>query len=720
MGNFIDIALAFRKEGLSCIPVTSSKQPYFPWKHYQSNIISEAEIKQHFKTADSIAIVCGAVSDYVEAIDIDLKYDISQNLFNEYIGLIISLGGEALIPKLIIEDTPSGGKHIIYRCKLVGVNQKLAARETTLSERNKNPKEKTKVLIETRGEGGYIICAPSQGYRLIQNNFTSIPRISSHERTILFDAARALNENIQEVSHPDFERDNGLSPFDDYKNRGNCIELLIGHGWQKVSEDNSKINLKRPGDSTSRHSAYYYKDKKWFIVFSTSTEFEVQKAYNPVAVYAMLECDFDFKLAAKKLLELGYGTSFIQHQKSNKEHIPLTIGMSMNDALHNALNLPKMKRMLSTLLLENTLNIWGGDNGVGKSICAFGLAEFLARGWKFLNLENECKPLTVILYDFELTLQGLLKRYSNSELKNPYQFSPNFHRYDHNPDFCNFDKDYDDLLLADIRLNVIRIGAKVLIIDNLSALKSRSNSDGDTALQLMNQLNRLKKELGITIIVLTHITKQPLGQAIEKNHIAGSKHLQNLCDSIVAVSQSCQDHSLIYLKELKNRYEQQQYGSENIIVCRKIKSNNFLTIEFVSFDIEDNHLLAKVSIKEMEDDQLRAIKLRDEGKSIGEIAAILNKSKSTIHGWVKSVRSSESNTLNERTNTNDNNDGSFSIENIKKILYETLNPFIGYHEKEMRSMGIPQQVIEYGIKEQILIFSKTINNTNYYTLHKVE
>ena len=65
---------------------------------------------------------------------------------------------------------------------------------------------------------------------------------------------------------------------------------------------------------------------------------------------------------------------------------PLMTVMSMNEAIAAAKNMPPMLRLMGTLLLRNTLNIWGGDNGVGKSIGAFTVAEHLARGWKVLGM----------------------------------------------------------------------------------------------------------------------------------------------------------------------------------------------------------------------------------------------------------------------------------------------------------------------------------------------
>ena len=51
-------------------------------------------------------------------------------------------------------------------------------------------------LIETRGEGGLFLCAPSLGYSLIQKDFSALPVLAKDEREILLQAAWTLNEHF--------------------------------------------------------------------------------------------------------------------------------------------------------------------------------------------------------------------------------------------------------------------------------------------------------------------------------------------------------------------------------------------------------------------------------------------------------------------------------------------------------------------------------------------
>ena len=271
----------------------------------------------------------------------------------------------------------------------------------------------------------------------------------------------------------------------------------------------------------------------------------------------------------------------------NEQGQKITIGKKANEYLDEAKKLPAMKRLLDTLLLEGTLNIWGGDNGVGKSLLAYSLAAELCQGNDFLGMENEMESLRIAYYDFELTGRGLLKRYTNEQTKEEYRFPDNLIRYELNPENYNLTgKDYDDALINEIRNNIKKDESKLIIVDNLTALKSKSPSDTDIAITLMNELNKLKNELQITILILAHITKIPKGKPIEKNHLAGSKIIQNLCDGMIGIAGSTENEKYIYLKELKNRFEEEKYGKNNVIVCNKIKRGANLTVEFVKFDNE--------------------------------------------------------------------------------------------------------------------------------------
>jgi hypothetical protein len=125
----------------------------------------------------AVCVVCGAVSGNLEAID----FDNHGELFAKWAEAL----PQELFDRLVIERTPSGGFHASYRCAApVGGNLKLA---TGMRD------GKRTTLIETRGEGGYVKCAPSAGYKLVQGDFLHLPSISPFEQEILICIAKDLD-----------------------------------------------------------------------------------------------------------------------------------------------------------------------------------------------------------------------------------------------------------------------------------------------------------------------------------------------------------------------------------------------------------------------------------------------------------------------------------------------------------------------------------------------
>ena len=87
------------------------------------------------------------------------------------------------------EATPSGGRHWLF-CTASPVTTKLARRPATEGELAEDPDNRVKVLMETKGEGGFTITAPSYGavhptgrpWRLLSGGFATIANISAEEQ----------------------------------------------------------------------------------------------------------------------------------------------------------------------------------------------------------------------------------------------------------------------------------------------------------------------------------------------------------------------------------------------------------------------------------------------------------------------------------------------------------------------------------------------------------
>lgn len=421
----VNKAHALAKSGISIVPTDDNKRSIVPWKRYQSVIATPIEIEQMFETpkAKGLAVICGAVSGNLEVIDIDTKYDLTGSLYKDYMSAIAEHDA-ALLDKLLIVRTKSGGYHLYYRCEFIQGNQKLAQRHCSDEERKANPNVSVQVLIETRGEGGYVVAPPSAGYTTIQGK--AIPVITLNERDMLLDFARSLNQVWAEPvkqSQPISDQSRySTSPFEDFNQRGDAESILIRHGWLFLYERGGKRYYRRPG-KTEGVSGDYWVDKKWFSVFTTSSQFEAGKAYNPAAVFCMIEAGNDWKECYKRLVSLNYGQKKVEYGAIEREVFKRKSDGQTKEEIKTFLvkkmdvDIKDVDQVVSTIESQ-----WGPDVGTfwdvdskGKvTINRFKLERFLSNiGGFYLYFYDRSSTIFKIIRDDN----GLIEEASTEQIK---------------------------------------------------------------------------------------------------------------------------------------------------------------------------------------------------------------------------------------------------------------------------------------------------------------
>lgn len=283
--------------GLSCMPADrASKKPVVStWKQMQEHRLKPVQLRKlAWGKGDAVAVVAGKISGDLEVLD----FDQGARAFDEWRKLVDD-EAVGLVERLTIQTTQSGGKHVIYRCDQIAGNTKLATDAGG------------KVLIETRGEGGYFLAAPSAGYSIAQGSLEQIARITPKERGILWSMALSLSVGTPQIVTKSLvkrgEEATGR-PGDAFNQRGPEVvaPLLEEAGWSLFRQLKGSSQWTRPGKNGGCSATLF--DTGVFYPFTTNAPpLEDQHPYSPFDLYATLKHAGDFSAAARQLREEGYG-----------------------------------------------------------------------------------------------------------------------------------------------------------------------------------------------------------------------------------------------------------------------------------------------------------------------------------------------------------------------------------------------------------------------------
>ena len=285
----VDIFKQYSEAGLACLPTKADKSPnYKSWKEG----VTDLDV---FSTSPGIGIVCGVISGGLECIDFDNHFGDAK----ETIGAFMQIEEvKAVYDKhaLVIESTMSGGYHLLYRCDTIGGNQKLARKP-----KQSNGKWIPDVIIETRGEGGYFVAAPSPGYAILRGSLIAIPTIDPIERDILITSAKSFNTWHAIVPSIEENRDR---PGDIFNQKVEAVDemrsSLTRAGWKEIREGIWRRSGKKDGISATLGRVA----PGIFYNFSSNGHpFEAESAYTAFQVISLLDYGGDFSGFAKELSE---------------------------------------------------------------------------------------------------------------------------------------------------------------------------------------------------------------------------------------------------------------------------------------------------------------------------------------------------------------------------------------------------------------------------------
>jgi hypothetical protein len=283
------------KENILTVATKQNKAPNgYPWK--------EGNAFNHL--CYGVGVATGQASDGVEILDFDNNCDDLEEIFEDFFHneMVSNLYAEN---KIVAQETPSGGYHIVFRSDSFTGNKKLA----NVWGKNTAGKPSKKVIIETRGDNGYFVCYPTPNYKPIGFFMPHLlSKISEEERTFLIELAMSF-DRAPDKPKKDFNGepyvpkplDENSKPWHRFNEEGveEAKQILRAAGWTQVTD----THWERPDKSEGSTSATFgFVAPNVFYVFSSNAyPFEPEKSYKPFSIKTLLEHGGDFKASSRDL-----------------------------------------------------------------------------------------------------------------------------------------------------------------------------------------------------------------------------------------------------------------------------------------------------------------------------------------------------------------------------------------------------------------------------------
>ncbi|QDV66204.1 bifunctional DNA primase/polymerase [Crateriforma conspicua] len=309
------LACDYIANGISVFPIRldGSKAPAIPtWDPFKERIATIDEVCDLFRHPRGIAVVCGVVSGGLEVLDFDEEADDTFDAWKR--NLTPEIRG-----RLCVVETGGFGYHVLYRCTVICGNKKIAMTADK------------KVLVESRGEGGYIVGvgsplkvhASGQPYVQVAGEpLPHVPTFTPEERKTMWTAAASLDrrrdamkayvdKRVRELKPRKLYIPKSNTPWDDFEARASWHDVLEPHGW----ESHDGRNWCRPGADQYKTSAVV-RDRETtgevLVVFSTNAGALApttggHRNLSKFEAFTELSHGGDRSKAAKELFQKGYG-----------------------------------------------------------------------------------------------------------------------------------------------------------------------------------------------------------------------------------------------------------------------------------------------------------------------------------------------------------------------------------------------------------------------------
>lgn len=493
------------------------------WQLYQTERAPIEQVQQWLQRSQGVGVVCGQVSGNLEMLEFEAR---AIHLVEALKDLAIAADVESIWQRLwhgYRESTPTGGLHLFLRTDGPALhNTKLARRPATEEELAANPADRIKVLIETRGEGGWVVTAPSHGsthpngkeWTLESGGPEHIPTFTLYERDTLYALARSLDSMPRTVATPSRVYDdesNGSRPGDHYNANTQWADILEPAGWRFVFERAGVWFLRRPGKDIGISATVNHNGADLLWVFSTSTVFESERSYDKFGAYAILNYAGDLKAAARALRPQPLEP--LTKTEAAAAAADEVIGVDLRRL--SAVQPEEVEWLWPGWLPRGKLVVLDGDPALGKSTLALDIAARVSSGAAFPDgeLAGPLKRNVLILTAEDGLADTVTPRFKEAGGDPNHAFALVAVRGKHSNDPRTVVLPTDIPLLEEI---VKRWEVALIIVDVLVAyLSGDVNSHNDASMrQVLMKLAALAESTKATLLALRHLNKSPGGSAI--------------------------------------------------------------------------------------------------------------------------------------------------------------------------------------------------------------
>ena len=199
-----------------------------------------------------------------------------------------------------------------------------------------------------------------------------------------------------------------------------------------------------------------------------------------------------------------------------------------NECMKQAKDFMPPQSLFDEFWREGELALLFGAHGTGKSMLAVQIADALARGRPMAGFGMPSRRRKVLYVDMMQQDVQFQMRYSQIDgggTAKTYRFAENLYRG--RPISV-------DGLVESLRKSIKENGFRVIVIDDLSALKRTHDGTRET-LTLMRSLRELRDELNVSILVLADSEEPRRGSVVGEADLRRSRILGSVADSVFAI-----------------------------------------------------------------------------------------------------------------------------------------------------------------------------------------